>query len=89
MLGAIAGDIIGSVHEYSGIRRVDFPLFVLNSDYSETEDEFYTTRSIYFNADEFDVLYAWWPTVFPGMVLTAVVVVFNFLGDVLGERLGA
>jgi peptide/nickel transport system permease protein len=35
------------------------------------------------------IFYAWWPTVFPGMVLTIVVVAFNFLGDVLGERLGA
>jgi peptide/nickel transport system permease protein len=34
------------------------------------------------------IFHAWWPTVFPGLVLTAVVVAFNFLGDVLGERLG-
>jgi len=27
MLGAIAGDIIGSVHEFSGAKDVDFPLF--------------------------------------------------------------
>jgi len=27
MLGAIAGDIIGSVHEYSGTKTTDFPLF--------------------------------------------------------------
>ena len=35
MLGAIAGDIIGSVHEYSGIRRADFPLFVPDSDFTD------------------------------------------------------
>ena len=27
MLGAIAEDIIGSVHEYAGIKTKDFPLF--------------------------------------------------------------
>jgi peptide/nickel transport system permease protein len=31
---------------------------------------------------------AWWPTVFPGLALTAVVVAFNFLGDALSEALG-
>ena len=35
MLGAIAGDIIGSVHEYSGIRCADFPLFVPESDFTD------------------------------------------------------
>lgn len=31
---------------------------------------------------------AWWLTFFPGLALTLVVVAFNFLGDVLGERVG-
>jgi ADP-ribosylglycohydrolase len=35
MLGAIAGDIIGSVHEYSGTRCADFPLFVPESDFTD------------------------------------------------------
>jgi ADP-ribosylglycohydrolase len=35
MLGAIAGDIIGSVHEYLGTRRADFPLFVPESDFTD------------------------------------------------------
>lgn len=41
-------------------------LFILSSDYSDTPDEFYTSRSIYFDAYEFDVLYAWWPAVAEG-----------------------
>jgi len=41
-------------------------LFILNSDYSETPNEYYTSRSIRANAGEFDVLYAWWPTVAEG-----------------------
>ncbi|MEW5702631.1 MAG: hypothetical protein AB1792_10420 [Candidatus Zixiibacteriota bacterium] len=41
-------------------------LFIMNSDYAETPDEYYTTRSIYFDADDMDVLYAWWPTVAEG-----------------------
>jgi ADP-ribosylglycohydrolase len=35
MLGAIAGDIIESVHEYAGTRRGDFPLFVPESDFTD------------------------------------------------------
>ncbi|MBD3298414.1 MAG: T9SS type A sorting domain-containing protein, partial [candidate division Zixibacteria bacterium] len=34
--------------------------------YSETPDEYYTSRLLLDNADEFDVLYAWWPAVAPG-----------------------
>jgi len=32
---------------------------------------------------------AWWPTVFPGIALTTVVVAFNLIGDALGENLGS
>ena len=35
MLGAIAGDIIGSVHEYLGIKTRDFPLFVPRSQFTD------------------------------------------------------
>jgi hypothetical protein len=41
-------------------------LFILNSDYSETPSDDYTSRNIRTNAAEFDVLYAWWPTVAEG-----------------------
>ncbi len=41
-------------------------IFILNSDYSENEQEYYTSRSIFGNAEEFDVLYAWWPAVAEG-----------------------
>jgi hypothetical protein len=41
-------------------------VFILNSDYSETEDPYYTSRSIYFDGADFDVLYAWWPAVAEG-----------------------
>jgi len=40
MLGAIAGDIIGSVHEFTRNRREDFPLFVRSS--SPTDDSLLT-----------------------------------------------
>ena len=40
MLGAIAGDIIGSVHEFSQNERQDFPLFVARS--SPTDDSLLT-----------------------------------------------
>ncbi len=35
MLGAIAGDVIGSVHEGSGTKTKDFPLFVEDSRYTD------------------------------------------------------
>ena len=41
-------------------------LFILNSTYSETPNEHYTTRSLYEDAYDFDVLYAWWPIVAEG-----------------------
>lgn len=43
MLGAIAGDIIGSVHEYSGTKIKDFPLF---SDKSGFTDDSVLTLAI-------------------------------------------
>lgn len=41
-------------------------IFVLNSDYTEEPQDFYTTRSVFHNSEEFDVLYAWWPVVAEG-----------------------
>jgi hypothetical protein len=41
-------------------------IFILNSDYTEEPQEYYMTRSIFDNAEEFDVLYAWWPAVAEG-----------------------
>jgi ADP-ribosylglycohydrolase len=35
MLGAIAGDIIGSVHEYTGTKTSDFTLFVARSKFTD------------------------------------------------------
>jgi ADP-ribosylglycohydrolase len=35
MLGAIAGDIIGSVYEFSPIKRTDFPLFSAESTFTD------------------------------------------------------
>jgi ADP-ribosylglycohydrolase len=35
MLGAIAGDVIGSVHEWAGTKTKDFPLFVRHSTYTD------------------------------------------------------
>lgn len=35
MIGAIAGDIIGSVYEFDNIKTTDFPLFTSESDYTD------------------------------------------------------
>ena len=35
MLGAIAGDVIGSVHEWVGTKTKDFPLFVADSRFTD------------------------------------------------------
>src|SRR4051812_26486867 len=43
MLGAIAGDVIGSVHEGSGTKTKDFPLFV---EYSRFTDDTVLTVAV-------------------------------------------
>ncbi len=35
MLGAIAGDVIGSVHEYAATKSKEFPLFVSDSTFTD------------------------------------------------------
>lgn len=35
IIGAIAGDIIGSVYEFDNIKTIDFPLFIPASDYTD------------------------------------------------------
>ena len=35
MLGAIAGDIIGSVHEFTGTKSVEFDLFIPGSRFTD------------------------------------------------------
>ncbi|MEK7656803.1 MAG: ADP-ribosylglycohydrolase family protein [Elusimicrobiota bacterium] len=35
MLGAVAGDIIGSVYEWDNAKRMDFPLFTVGSDFTD------------------------------------------------------
>ena len=35
MLGAIVGDVIGSVHEGAGTKTKDFPLFVSRSTFTD------------------------------------------------------
>ena len=37
MIGAIAGDIIGSVYEFDNIKTTDFPLFTDESDYTDDQ----------------------------------------------------
>lgn len=41
-------------------------IFILRSDYTEAPQEYYTSRSVFNNAEEFDVLYAWWPAIAEG-----------------------
>ena len=35
MIGAIAGDVVGSVHERAGTKHTDFPLFVEESRWTD------------------------------------------------------
>ena len=35
MLGAIIGDIVGSIYEFSNIKTKDFPLFGKHCDYTD------------------------------------------------------
>ena len=44
MLGAIVGDIVGSVYEWKNIKTKDFPLF--------RDDCFFTDDTVYVSAEE-------------------------------------
>lgn len=35
MLGAVIGDMVGSVYEFDNIKTMDFPLFVRDSSYTD------------------------------------------------------
>jgi ADP-ribosylglycohydrolase len=66
MLGAIAGDVIGSVHEWAATKSKDFPLFVSGSSF--TDDSVLTVAVadwILSGKDLVDVLHAYFKT-FPG-----------------------
>jgi ADP-ribosylglycohydrolase len=65
MLGAIAGDIIGSVYEASPIKRTDFPLFQEESRF--TDDTVLTVATAYsiLNQVEYAAAYKYFGRMFP------------------------
>jgi len=63
MLGAIVGDVIGSVHEGAGTKTKDFPLFVSRSTF--TDDSVLTVAVaewILSGQDLVDLLHAYYHT---------------------------
>ncbi|MBI3014178.1 MAG: ADP-ribosylglycohydrolase family protein [Candidatus Tectomicrobia bacterium] len=66
MLGAIVGDVIGSVHEFAGTKTKDFPLFVAGSTF--TDDSVLTVAVadwLLSGQDLVDVLHAYYHA-YPG-----------------------
>ncbi len=65
MLGAIAGDIIGSVYEVSNIRTTDFPLFIPQSRFTDdTVLSIALAHSLLYDED-FTVLLKWYFRQYP------------------------
>ena len=65
MLGAIAGDIIGSVYEVSNIRTTDFPLFIPQSRYTDDTVLSIALAHSLLNGEDFTFLLQWYYRQYP------------------------
>ncbi len=66
MLGAIAGDIIGSVYEFNNIRTTDFPLFGDKSDFTDDTVLTIATADCILNNGNYSGLYRKYYRKYPG-----------------------
>ena len=66
MLGAIAGDIIGSVYEFNNIRSTDFPLFSDKSDFTDDTVLTIATADCILNNGDYSSLYRKYYRKYPG-----------------------
>ncbi len=65
MLGAIAGDIIGSVYEVSNIRTTDFPLFIPQSRFTDDTVLSIALAHSLLNGEDFTFLLKWYFRQYP------------------------
>ena len=66
MLGAIAGDIIGSIYEFNNIRSTDFPLFSGRSDFTDDTVLTIATADCILNNGDYSSLYRKYYRKYPG-----------------------
>ena len=57
MLGAIAGDVIGSIYEFNNIKSTVFPLFTDKSDFTDDTVLTVATADCILNNEDYSVLY--------------------------------
>ena len=67
MLGAIAGDIIGSVYEFNNIKTTEFPLFRNNSFFTDDTVLTIATADCILNNGDYSDLYRKYYRKYPGM----------------------
>lgn len=65
MIGAIAGDIIGSVHEFIGTKTTDFPLFTLKSFFTDDTVLTIATAEKLLGGGDYAALYRKWGNAYP------------------------
>ncbi|TBR20669.1 dinitrogenase reductase, partial [bacterium] len=53
MIGAIAGDVIGSVFEWNNVKRTDFPLFAAGSTFTDDSVLTFAVADCVLNGKEF------------------------------------
>lgn len=66
MLGAIAGDMIGSVYEWERIKTKDFPLFLVGSTFTDDSVLTVATARSILDGDDFAACYLRFGREFPG-----------------------
>lgn len=65
MIGAIFGDIVGSVHERARTKTTDFPLFVAGSHFTDDTVLTIATAEALFTGKAYDVVYRDWARRYP------------------------
>ncbi|MFH1328910.1 MAG: ADP-ribosylglycohydrolase family protein [Candidatus Bathyarchaeota archaeon] len=65
MLGAIAGDIIGSVHEFDAVKTEDFPLFVKRSRFTDDSVLTIATAEKLLEGGDYAASYRKWANKYP------------------------
>ncbi len=66
MIGAIAGDIIGSAHEFSGTKTTVFPLFPLRARFTDDTVLSIATAEKLLTGGDYAALYRKWGNKYPG-----------------------
>lgn len=66
ILGAVIGDIIGSVYEWKNVRKIDFPLFSSDSFFTDDSVLTFATMDCLLNKGDYSNIYQKWGRDYPG-----------------------